>query len=95
MKTTIKPLTPVVCLTSIFLVAGAFLVVLRIFNESLNGDIFPHRVESVLWAILYASVALGSFGVALTVVLGIREMVMIFKNRTTERYPEKTAGLDK
>ncbi|MFH1037787.1 MAG: hypothetical protein V1789_03845 [PVC group bacterium] len=86
MKTAIKPLTPVVYSTSILLVIGAFLVVLGIFNGSLEWDIFSPRVEAVLWGIFYSSVALGSFGVALSVVLGIHQIVTSFRFLTKERH---------
>lgn len=40
MKPALQLLTPVVTITVILLVVGAFLVVLGIFNENLNWDIF-------------------------------------------------------
>lgn len=84
MKQTLQLLTPVVTVTVILLVVGALLVVLGIFNENLNWDIFSPRVEAVLWGIFGSSVALGVFGVALTIVLGIWEFVKLFKEMIKE-----------
>ena len=84
MKPALRLLAPVVTMTVILLMVGALLVVLGIFNENLNWDIFSPRVEAVLWGIFGSSVALGVFGVALTIVLGIWEFVKLLKGMQKE-----------
>ncbi len=75
MRRRIKLLSLTVATTIALLLLGATLVVLGIFNEILNWDIFSRRVEEVLWGIFWSSVALSLFGVAITFVLGIQEIV--------------------
>lgn len=70
----VRPLTLAVLATSGLLCAGAFLVVLGIFNEALEWDIFSPRVEAVLWGVFFSSVSLGGFGAVLSVVLGIHQI---------------------
>ena len=43
---------------------GAFLVVLGIFDQALDWDIFSPRLEKVLWGIFGSSVALAALGLA-------------------------------
>ncbi len=71
----VKLLSLTVVITIFLLILGATLVVLGIFDEILNWDIFSDRVENVLQGIFFASVALSMFGVAITLVLGIQEIV--------------------
>ena len=75
MKRRIKLLSFTVATTITLLLIGATLVVLGIFDDILNWDIFSARVEAVLTGIFFASVALSTFGVAMTFVLGIQEIV--------------------
>lgn len=75
MRRRIKILSFTVATTIALLLIGAILVVLGIFDEILNWDIFSARVEAVLMGIFWASVALSLFGVAITFVLGIQEIV--------------------
>lgn len=75
MRRRIKLLSLTVATTITLLVVGATLVVLGIFDEILNWDIFSSQVEAVLSGIFFASVALSLFGVAITFVLGIQEIV--------------------
>ncbi|MEB3282941.1 MAG: hypothetical protein VKK42_28875 [Lyngbya sp.] len=75
MKRRIKILSFTVATTIALLLLGATLVVLGIFDEILNWDIFSAKVEAVLMGIFWASVALSFFGVAITFVLGIQEIV--------------------
>lgn len=84
MKQRLQLLTPVVTVTVVLLIVGSFLVVLGIFNANLDWDIFSPRVEAVLWGIFSSSMALGVFGVALTIVLGIWEIVKSFKEMIKE-----------
>ncbi len=70
----VNPLTLTVTATAFLLCAGAFLVVLGIFNETLNWDIFSPRVEAVLWGIFFSSITLGCFGAVLSAVLGIHRI---------------------
>ncbi|MEL7039079.1 MAG: hypothetical protein AAFO04_26245 [Cyanobacteria bacterium J06592_8] len=75
MKRRIKVLSFTVATTITLLLIGATLVVLGIFDEILNWDIFSSRVEAVLMGVFWASVSLSLFGVAITFVLGIQEIV--------------------
>ncbi|WP_413168210.1 hypothetical protein ACL6C3_15905 [Capilliphycus salinus ALCB114379] len=75
MKRRIKILSFTVATTIALLLVGATLVVLGIFDEILNWDIFSAKVEAVLMGIFWASVSLSLFGVAITFVLGIQEIV--------------------
>ncbi len=75
MRRRIKLLSLTVATTITLLLIGATLVVLGIFDEILNWDIFSSQVEAVLSGIFFASVALSLFGVAITFVLGIQEIV--------------------
>lgn len=60
---------------------GAFLVVLGFFDQYLGWDIFSPSVEQALLGIFGASVALGAFGAAISLVLGIQEMVQSLHDR--------------
>ncbi len=75
MRRRIKLLSLTVATTITLLIVGATLVVLGIFDEILYWDIFSSQVEAVLSGIFFASVALSLFGVAITFVLGIQEIV--------------------
>jgi hypothetical protein len=75
MRRRIKLLSFTVATTIALLLLGATLVVLGIFDEILKWDIFSAKVEAVLFGIFWASVALSVFGVAITFVLGIQEIV--------------------
>jgi hypothetical protein len=74
-----KLLSLTVRATVILLTAGAFLVVLGIFDDLLNWDIFSPQVERLLRGVFAACVALGGFGAAICVVLGIQEVVHAFR----------------
>ena len=84
-----KLLKPVAMTTSVLLGAGALLAVLGICDDNLNWDFFdgPMFQSSILsvWV-------LGISGLALTVVLGIWEMVMIFRISATERQGKEQSG---
>lgn len=53
------------------------IVVLGIFNSFLNWDLVGSQLEAILYGVFSASLALGAFGVAITVVLGIQEIVNV------------------
>jgi hypothetical protein len=61
--------------TAGLLLVSAYLVVLGLFNSYLKWDIFSPRVERLLWGVFGSCLALGAFGVAITFVLGINEVV--------------------
>lgn len=86
MRRRIKLLSFTVATTITLLLLGSTLVVLGIFNEILNWDIFSTRVEALLWGIFWSSVALSVFGVAITFVLGIQEIVSAIGS--LKRHPE-------
>jgi len=78
-----KLLKPVAMITSVLIGAGALLAVMGIWDDSLNWDYLdgPMILSSMLsvWS-------LGISGLALTVILGIRDMVMILRSVSTERH---------
>ncbi len=86
MRRRIKILSFTVATTIALLLVGATLVVLGIFDEILNWDIFSAKVEAVLTGIFWASVVLSIFGVAITFVLGIQEIVRAIGS--LQRYPD-------
>lgn len=61
---------------------GAFLVVLGFFDQYLGWDIFSPGLEQALLGVFGASVALGAFGAAISLVLGIQEMVQSLHSRS-------------
>lgn len=73
----IKLLSLTVAITISLLLIGAVLVVLGIFNSFLNWDIAGPQLEVILYGIFSTSLALGAFGVAITIVLGIQEIVNV------------------
>jgi hypothetical protein len=73
----IKFLSLTVAITVSLLLIGAILVVLGIFNSYLNWDIVGPQLQNILYGIFATSLALGAFGVAITVVLGIQEIVNV------------------
>ncbi|CDM95658.1 MAG: hypothetical protein P5702_03075 [Limnospira sp. PMC 1291.21] len=75
MKKRVKLLSFTVAMTVCLLVIGATLAVLGIFDDMLNWDIFSPQVEQVLRAIMAGCIVLSVFGVAITFVLGIQEIV--------------------
>jgi hypothetical protein len=75
MRTPIKLLSLTVWITVWLLVIGATLVLLGIFNEQLKWDIFSPQVEAVLYGIFFACIVLSLFGIAITFVLGIKQIV--------------------
>ena len=79
MRSQMKLLSLAVRATVVLLTAGAFLVVLGIFDDMLDWDIFSPEVETLLRGVFAACVALGSFGAAICVVLGIQEVVHAFR----------------
>ena len=81
----IKLLSLTVVITISLLLLGATLVVLGIFDEILNWDIFSPKVEAVLSGIFFSSVALSIFGVAMTIVLGIQEIVKAISSLHSDR----------
>jgi hypothetical protein len=79
MRSRIKLLSLTVSATAVLLMIGAVLVVLGIFNEYLHWDIFSPEVEKFLYGIFFSCLALGAFGVAISVVLGIQEVVQALR----------------
>ena len=55
-------------------------MVLGIFNAALEWDIFSPKLETFLYGVFGASIALGAFGVAITIVLGIQEIVKVMES---------------
>jgi hypothetical protein len=87
MKSQIKPLSLAVGVTVTLLTVGAFLVVLGIFDEYLDWDIFSPRTEQILRGLFGSSVALGAFGAIISVVLGIHEVVKSLRRLLGNAHP--------
>lgn len=79
MKQRIRHLTLSVRATVVLLLTAATLIVVGIFNETLKWDIFGPRVEAILYGVFFSSIALACIGVALTLVLGIQDIVRSFQ----------------
>jgi hypothetical protein len=80
MKSPLRFLALVVTATSWLLMAVAMLLVLGIFNEALHWDIFGPRVEAILTGVFGACGALAGVGVALTMILGVANVVRSFQS---------------
>jgi hypothetical protein len=79
MKSKVRLLSLVVSFTLILLAIGAVLVVLGIFNEALNWDIFGPKLEALLYGIFGSCMALAGFGIAMAVIISMQESVRDFK----------------
>jgi hypothetical protein len=79
MKSKVRLLSLVVSFTLILLTIGAVLVVLGIFNEALNWDIFGPRLEAFLYGVFGSCMALAGFGAAMAVIISMQESVRDFK----------------
>lgn len=79
MKSKVRLLSLVVSFTLILLTIGAILVVLGIFNETLNWDIFGPKLEAFLYGVFGSCMALAGFGVAMAVIISMQESVRDFK----------------
>lgn len=88
MKRRFRLLSLVVQSTALLLAIAATLIVVGIFNESLNWDLFGPRLEAILYGVFGACVALAAVGVALSVVLGIQEIVKAFRAIQKHHEPE-------
>lgn len=85
MKSKVRLLSLVVSFTLILLTIGAVLVVLGIFNEALNWDIFGPKLEAVLYGVFGSCMALAAFGVAMAVIISMQESVRDFKKFVQSR----------
>lgn len=79
MKSRVRLLNLVVSFTLILLTIGAMLVVLGIFNEALNWDIFGPKLQALLYGIFGACMALAGFGGVMSVIIAMQESVKDFK----------------
>lgn len=75
MRTRVKLLSLIVSTTAVLLAFGAFLVILGVFDEYLGWDIFSPEMEKILWGLFFSCVSLGGFGAAISVILGLHEVV--------------------
>jgi hypothetical protein len=80
MKKRIRLLKISAGMTVALLAAGAVLVSVGVFDDYLDWDIFSPRVQKCLQGVFAACVALGFFGAAITVVLGVEESVRSLRN---------------
>jgi hypothetical protein len=93
MRSQIKLLSLTVRATVVLLTVGAFLVVLGIFDGYLGWDIFSPEAEKLLYGLFASSVALGGFGAAICVVLGIQEVVRAFRKLVERQEPEAASAV--
>lgn len=87
MKERIKLLSLVVGNTVTLLAIAALLIVVGIFNESLDWDIFGPKAEAVLYGLFGSCIALSVVGVAMTIVLGVQEIAKSFRALEHDRLP--------
>lgn len=85
MKSKVRLLSLVVSFTLILLTIGAVLVVLGIFNEALNWDIFGPKLEALLYGVFGSCMALAGFGVAMAIIISMQESVRDFKKFVQSR----------
>jgi hypothetical protein len=85
MKSKVRLLSLVVSFTLILLTIGAVLVVLGIFNEALNWDIFGPKLEAFLYGVFGSCMALAGFGVAMAAIIAMQESVRDFKKFVQSR----------
>ena len=83
-----KLLSLTVGATAVLLAAGAFLMVLGIFDDYLGWDIFSPAAEKLLRGVFGSCVALGGFGAAISVVLGMQEIVKALRRMIEAARPE-------
>ncbi len=85
MKHGIRLLSLTVGATLVLLTIAGILIVVGIFNDALNWDIFGPKVEAFLYGIFGSSIALACVGVAMTIVLGTQEIVKAFRSLQQQR----------
>jgi hypothetical protein len=88
LRSRIKLLSLTVGATVVLLAVGAFLVVLGIFDNYLGWDIFSPQAEKVLYGLFFTCLALGGFGAAIAIVLGIQEVVKALRRMIAATRPE-------
>ncbi len=69
------------------LLVGAFLVVVGFFDEFLGWDIFAPPLERALTGVFASCVALGAFGLAISLAVGIRDAVAAVERLGPPRSP--------
>ncbi|HXU32977.1 MAG TPA: hypothetical protein VN851_20615 [Thermoanaerobaculia bacterium] len=79
--------------TIALLLAGAFLVVLGFFDEFLDWDIFAPGVEKALTGVFASCVALGAFGLAISLAAGLRDAVAAIERLGPERPADQPVAL--
>jgi hypothetical protein len=92
MRSQIKLLSLTVRATVVLLTIGAFLVVLGLFDGYLGWDIFSPETEKVLYGLFASCVAVGAFGAAISIVLGIQEVVRAFRKLAERSEPSAVTG---
>lgn len=88
MKTKVRLLSLVVSFTLTLLTVSATLVVLGIFNDLLDWDIFGPRLEALLTGVFGACMALAGFGVVMASIIAMQETVRDFKKFVSARTRE-------
>jgi len=88
MRSRVKLLSLTVGATVVLLTIGAFLVVLGTFDQYLGWDIFSPETEKILWALFFTCLSLGGFGAAISIVLGLQEVVKALRRMIEAARPE-------
>jgi hypothetical protein len=88
MRSRFKLLSLMVGATVVLLAIGGFLVVLGIFDDYLGWDIFSPEAEKLLYGVFGSCVALGGFGAAISIVLGLQEIVKALRRMIEAARPE-------
>jgi hypothetical protein len=88
MRSRVKLLSLTVGATVALLAIGAFLVVLGIFDEYLGWDLFSPETEKGLYGLFFTCLALGGFGAAIAIVLGVQEVVKALRRMIEAARPE-------
>ena len=98
MKDRSQALNLAVSVTVSMLLSAGLLVILSIFNGSLHWDIFSPKVEQFFYAIFGSCIALACVCVAITLVLGVNEivrgyrLVLLALGKHTEQTPAKNSS---
>jgi hypothetical protein len=87
MKTKVRLLPLIAGATLTLLTLAGILVVVGVFNESLNWDLFGPTAEAALYGVFGSCIALAGVGVAMTLVLGTQEIVKAFRSLQHQRSP--------
>lgn len=72
---------------------AGILIVVSIFNEYVDWDIFGPNLEAILYGVFGSCIALASVGVAMTFVLGVQEITRVFQAIQHQKAAIKSAQI--